>query len=390
MYVNRRIKEKFRKISREYSVTAMVGARQAGKTTFLKKQMSSEMSYLLFDDPDVRELFEDDIKKFEKQHIAGHRISILDEVHYCKEAGRKLKYLADKGHKLWITSSSENILRKEVLSHLVGRVSILRLYPFSLPEFFRAKKQKEMTSKILQRSIWEHLTYGGYPRVVLTKDVELKKTILSDLHDTMLLKDMAKSFKINDMKALEDLSRYLSFSIGDLLAYEKISSKLDMSYQTVKKYLDAMEKSYLITRVQPFYTNKTKEISKSPKIYFLDLGIRNVISGKFKSEPSGKVFENYVLTELIKMGFFPKHWRSKTKAEVDFVVEKDSEVIPIEVKTKAKKGRIGRSFRAFIERYNPKRAFIVSYKGEESSTEVSGCRVIYANIMQLRKTLSEK
>ena len=387
MYVNRSIKKKFEKIARAYPVTAVVGPRQAGKTTFLKEQMFPNSSYLLFDDPDVRELFEDDIKKFEIQYMKGSKVAILDEVHYCKNAGRKLKYLADSGYKLWVTSSSETLLGKEVLSYLVGRVSILRLYPFSLPEFLRAKKQEATTPKILQRSVWEHLTYGGYPKVVLNEDVELKKMILHDLHNTMLLKDMAQTFSIDDIKTLEDLSRYLSASIGNLLAYEKISSYIGASYQTVKKYLDAMEKSYLITRIPPFCTNKTKEIAKQPKIYFIDTGIRNAISDDFKIEPDGNVFENYVLTELIKMGFFPKHWRSKAKAEVDFIIEKGSEIIPIEVKIQAKKGRIERSLRNFIETYKPKRAFIVTYTGDEAITKINSCKVVHTNIMQLRKHL---
>ena len=139
MYVERDIKNKFEIIAKIYPIVALVGPRQAGKTTFLKEQAKNlNSSYLLFDDPDIKEIFEEDIKKFEKQYIEGKEISILDEVNYCKDAGGKLKYLADTDKKVWLTSSSEVILNKEVLSFLVGRVSILRLYPFSLNEFLKA------------------------------------------------------------------------------------------------------------------------------------------------------------------------------------------------------------------------------------------------------------
>ena len=108
MYVERDIKKRFKGVSGIYNIIALVGARQAGKTTFLKEQMKQmRSSFVLFDDPDAIALFEEDIKKFERQYIEGYQITILDEVQYCKDAGIKLKYLADKGRKLWITSSSE-------------------------------------------------------------------------------------------------------------------------------------------------------------------------------------------------------------------------------------------------------------------------------------------
>ena len=388
MYVERSIKSKFDKISKNYNMVAVVGARQSGKTTFLRKQMENKnSSYILFDDPDARSLFEDDIKKFEKQFISGHDVSILDEVQYCKDAGRKLKYLVDSDHRLWITSSSEIILSKEILSFLVGRVSIIRLFPFSFKEFLAARRQKELTSKILERMIWEHATYGGYPKVVLTDDIDVKKIILSDLYETMLLKDVARTFSINDIRSLEEFSRYLAFSIGEIISYDKISSNLNISFQTVKKYLDAMEKSYLIYRVPPFFTNKKKEIVKQPKLYFVDTGLRNVISKKFEVNIDGKLFENYVLTELLKMGFTPKYWRTKSKAEVDFIVEKENNIIPIEVKIQTEFGKIERGMQSFIEAYKPKKAIIVTFKGRNGMVTINNCNIIYTDILNLGKQI---
>ena len=384
MYVKRDITSKFDKISKSYNMVAVVGARQAGKTTFLKKQMENKnSSYVLFDDPDARSLFEEDVKKFEKQFISSYNVSVLDEVQYCKDAGRKLKYLVDSNHKLWITSSSEIILSKEILSFLVGRVSIMKLFPFSLKEFINSKDQKEFTSKILERILWEHATYGGYPKVVLTEDIDIKKTILSDLYDTMLFKDVARTFSIDDIRSLEEFSKYLALSIGDILSYDTISSNLNMSFQTVKKYLDAMEKSYLIYRVLPFFTNKKKEIVKQPKLYFVDTGLRNVIAKNFDVNIDGKLFENYILSELLKMGFTPKYWRTKTKTEVDFIVELENEIIPVEVKIQANIGKIEKSLRAFIENYHPKKAVIIIAKGKKGKATINGCKVIYTDILDL-------
>jgi len=389
IYIERKIKERFDKINKVYPVIAIVGARQAGKTTFLKEQMKKlRASYLLFDDPDIRNLFEEDIKKFEKQYINGYEISVLDEVQYCKDSGKKLKYLADTGRKLWITSSSEIILGKEVLSYLVGRVSIIKLYPFSIQEFLKAKNQKSFTKDIFERNVWEHITYGGYPKVVNVEDIELKKTILKDLYDTMILKDVARTFSIDDIRLLEEFTKYLSLNIGGMISYEKISSNINISFKTLKKYLDAMEKSYLIIRVLPFYKNKIKEIVKQPKIYFIDTGLRNFIAKNFDKEPDGRVFENYVLSELIKSGFSPKYWRTKSKTEVDFILEKENKIIPIEVKIKSS-GKIERNLAAFIETYKPKKAYVISFKGKTKSKRIKGCKVIFTNILELIKSLSE-
>ncbi len=388
MYVKRDIRSKFDKISNSYNMIALVGARQSGKTTFLKKQIKNKnSSYILFDDPDARSLFEEDIKKFEKQFISSYNVSVLDEVQYCKKAGGKLKYLVDSDHKLWITSSSEIILSKEILSFLVGRVSIIKLFPFSFNEFLTAKGQREMTSKTMERMIWEHINYGGYPKVVTTEDTDIKKTILSDLYETMLLKDVARTFSIDDIRSLEEFSKYLSFSIGEIISYDKISNNLNMSFQTVKKYLDAMEKSYLIYRVLPFFTNKKREIVKQPKLYFVDTGLRNIIAKSFDLNIDGKLFENYVLSELLKTGFNPKYWRTKTKAEVDFVIENENNVIPVEVKIHAEIGKIERSLRSFIEEYKPKKAVIVSLKGKKGNTNINGCKVIYTDVHNLAKQI---
>ena len=389
MYIQREIRKKFEKIKKVYPVIALVGARQSGKTTFLKENVSqANFSYLLFDDPDIRELFEKDLKGFEAQYLSKNKVVVLDEIHYCSDAGRKLKYFADSGYTLWITSSSEIILSKEILSFLVGRVSILKLYPFSLGEFLKSKKQKVISDKIVRRMILEHITYGGYPKVVTTEDLEMKKIILKDIYTTLILKDVANTFSINDINSLEKFAKYISYNIGKVVSYESISNNLDMQFQTIKKYLDAMEKSHLIIRVQPFYKNKLKEIVKQPKIFFIDNGLRNAVLNDFRSEIFGNVFENYVLTELLKIGKIPKYWRTKTKAEVDFILENELEVIPIEVKVNASVNKIERSLRSFIKTYNPKRAFVVSYKGKKGEIKVHGCKVIFTDVLELKKLIS--
>ncbi len=387
MYIERSLEQTFVKLTKTYPIVAVVGARQAGKTTFLKEHAKKiKASYLLFDDPDVRNLFEEDVKKFEKQYIEGFDVALLDEVQYCKDAGRNLKYLADSGRRLWLTASSEAILSRDVLSYLVGRVSVLRLYPFSISEFLNARNQKAITQQMMDRNVWEHLLFGGYPKVVLTEDIELKKTILGDLYDTMVLKDVSRTFSIEDINSLQEFTKYLALNIGNLLSYENICQNLSLSFQTVKKYLNAMEKSHLIMRVSPFFNNKTKELTKQPRIYFIDTGLRNIITKTFETVPDGKLFENYVFSELLKIGYVPKYWRTKSKAEVDFIIEKDGEVIPLEVKVTSFSS-LEKSFHSFIETYKPRRALVVFYKGEPKNMGVGDCVVSFVHVSALHKAL---
>ncbi len=390
MYVERDLEEHFISVSKASKMVALVGARQAGKTTFLKeKSKEYDANYVMFDDPDAREMFEKDIKKFEVQYVNGHEIAVLDEVQYCRNAGPKLKYLVDRGHKMWATSSSEVILAKDVLSHLVGRVSVVRLYPFSFAEYSRARGQKTMTGKIRERFAWEHMTYGGYPEIVLAESAEMKQILLKSLYETMILKDVARTFSIDDMEALEKCVRYFAETVSGVVSYQNASNKLDVSYPTLKKYIDALEKSYLVYQVKPFFTNKVKEITKQPKVYFLDTGMRNIIADDFPSEPGGDLFENYVLTELLKMGHQPNYWRSKSKAEVDFIVKKGKKVVPLEVKIRSDVGKITRSLRSFIERYEPKEAYVVAYQGEEGEMEVNGCTVKFVDVVGMEKELEK-
>ena len=142
-----------------------------------------------------------------------------------------------------------------------------------------------------------------------------------------------------------------------------------------------------MVRALPFYTNKTKEITKQPKIYFIDTGMRNSVMKKFDIEPAGNLFENYVFSELVKLGFEPKYWRTKSNAEVDFVIEKDGNSIPIEAKLNASPDKIERSLQSFIEAYKPKTAIIVTYKGKKGIIMVNGCKIIFTDILEMRKIL---
>jgi predicted AAA+ superfamily ATPase len=390
VHVERDINVKFNKAVENYGVVALVGPRQSGKTTFLRKHMTDYRSkYVLFDDIVARTMFNEEFKQFEVEYVDGRELTVLDEVQYGVDAGTKLKYLVDTGNKLWVTSSSEVLLGRDVLSSLVGRVKVLRLHPFSFPEFLRTKGYRTLPSVARGSLVGEHMTYGGYPRVVLSDDVEFKRDYLSDLFETLLLKDVARTFGLRNMTKLERLARYLSLVPGALMNRETVSSTLDINRLTLTEYLDAMVKSYILHRVRPFYTNKKKELVKQERYYFLDIGLRNAVANDFRTDPDGHVFENYVLTELLKMGHFPKYWRTQAKAEVDFVID-DGEVIPIEVKSNVDLRKVERSMRSFIRTYKPARAFMVGLRGKYGEVEVDGCNVVYTDVPGLWEHMGGK
>ncbi len=380
MYIERDIRRRFLRAADNYGIVALVGARQTGKTTFLKHHMrQNDAKYVLFDDLVARTQFNDEFKQFELEYVSGVDLTVLDEAQYGDEAGTKLKYLVDSGNRLWVTSSSELLLGRDVLSYLVGRVKVLRLHTFNFPEFLRAKGHKVLPAVARSGLVTEHIIYGGYPRVVLSEDTEFKQDYLKDLLETLLLKDVARTFGLRNMVGLEKLVRYLALSPGDLLNKEKASSNLEMNRHTLTQYLDAMEKSYIIHRVGPFFTNKRKEMVKQERVYFLDTGLRNAVVNDFRAQIDGHVFENYVLVELLKMGYRPKYWRTRAKAEVDFVIEEE-DVVPIEVKSHTNPRRVEKGLRSFIESYKPERAYVIGLRGTSGESEVGRCRVVFTDL----------
>jgi len=381
MYVERDIHEDFDLRDGGYPLVAVVGPRQSGKTTFLMERMKGrDARYVLFDDDDVMRSFISDVKGFEFHYLEGKELGVLDEVQDAEDAGRKLKYLVDSGRKLWITGSSEVILGKEVLSHLVGRASVLRLYPFSFQEFARARGMDRSDEVISKRLMREHMAYGGYPAVVMDSDQEMKRTRLRYLLDILVFRDISRTFSIPDSKGLERLIRYLAVNSGGMLSFETACKVTGLTYPTLMKYLDALEMSYIIQRITPFFSNKNKELSRRPKVYFVDPGIRNTVLGHHPQEPDGAAFENYVFQEILRKGVRPRFWRTKSKAEVDFILESGVTPIPVEVKLSNHDNSLTGSFRSFLDSYEPKEAFVVHFDGKDRTMERNGCNIHFLSL----------
>lgn len=385
-YVKRDLEKELTNYLDVPEILAIVGPRQAGKTTLLKKIQSEleNSNFLTFENSRVLDLFEEDEQEFAETYLENYDYLFIDEFQYAEKGGKKLKYIYDKypGKKIIITGSSVAEMTVKGLKYLTGRVLKFYLSPFSFREFLRykdkdlfrvfARREKEFKQwikgddkpnlsetnlKKLEKLRKEYTVYGGYPRVVLSEKAEERKKVLESIIDTYLLREIREVLSISDDREIKDLMKLLAVQIGDKINYNSICDKLETNYNTLKKRLNILEHTFILQQVRPFYTNKGKEISKSPKIYFYDNGFRNALLNSFQKpdlrKDQGELNENYFFTQS---GEELKYWRTKSQAEVDFILEQERP-IPFEIKTKPK---LTRSFRSFQSKYKPQVSFVLN------------------------------
>ena len=388
VYIKREIEKNLEQWLDSREILTIRGARQSGKTTLLmrikdilkNKGVDEErIHYISFEDDIIRIKFEENVKEFIEVHMTSKEkhYFLLDEVQYVKDAGKKLKLIFDSFNnaKLIVTGSSSFDLTN-LGSYLVGRVIFFDLYPFSFLEFLKSKDEKyvnlykklkidfkkEITLKKtvfldeLNKFLHEYLTYGSYPRVVLEKDLDKKKELLKNLFITYVEKDIVGMYGLKYREKVVKLLKAIAYCSGDVVNYETLSNNSELKYHDVREILPLLEDSFVIFIVKPFHKNLMNELRKNPKIYFMDYGIRNYLLEKFENIVFDKLYENFVHNEF-KRFYDVKYWRTTAKTEVDFVLMNKNKTIPIEVKIKPK---ITRSFRSFIQHYNPDKALILN------------------------------
>ncbi len=212
----------------------------------------------------------------------------------------------------------------------------------------------------------EFCIYGGYPRVVLSESKSEKETVLRNIYNTYFLKEIKEILNLPEDYKLGKLIRALSLQIGNIVNYKELSDITGFNHKDLLKYLNVTEKTYVIVRSLPFHTNKRTELVKSPKPFFVDSGFRNAVINNFQpveNRPDkGSLYENFVASELLKMGVELKYWRTKSMAEVDFVIENARNIIPVEIKSNLAGPSFTKSFLSFLDKYEPKKSFILSEK----------------------------
>ena len=395
-YVEREIEEEIMKYVKVKEIIAVVGTRQCGKTTLINhileklEKQGKKINSVSFDNQKILQLFENDIDSFIEVYVKGFNVLFIDEVHYSKDSGKKLKYLYDNFNiKIFISGSSAAEISIHSLKYLVGRIFTFTLYPFSFKEFLRARnpklislydsgRYKEVILKELNKLMKEFILYGGYPRVVLAKNKEEKKRILENIFNTYLLKEIKEILDLSEDYHLINLLKSLSLQIGNILNYNEISQLTGYSFYELKKYLNILEKTYICSLIKPFFTNKRTELVKNPKVYFFDTGFRNICIDNFSEERSdlGSLYENFIFSELTKKNEKLKFWNTKSNAEVDFILEKEGKIIPIEIKTNIKGPKSTKSFDSFIKKYKPNKGYFLSLN-LEGKKKISNCKITF-------------
>ncbi len=400
VYIERDLEKEILKYLRSKEIIAVVGARQVGKTTLInnilkKLEKQKRVNRVSFDNQKTLQLFEEDIDSFIELHIKKFDILFIDEVHYSKDSGKKLKYIYDNFNiKIFITGSSAVELSIQSLKYLVGRIFSFILYPFSFKEFLRAKNSKLITLyesgqyketilKELNKYLKEFILYGGYPKVVLTENKEEKKKVLESMFNTYLLKEIKEILDLSEDYHLINLLKALSLQTGNIISYNELSKLTGYPYYDLKKYLNILEKTYVCSFIKPFFTNKRVELVKNPKVYFFDTGFRNVCIDNFSEERSdmGNLYENFIFSELVKENSQVKFWNTKSNAEVDFVIEKQGKITPIEIKAKINETKITKSFDSFIKKYKPKNGYFLSLDFEGKKL-INKCNISFLPFMK--------
>ena len=332
--------------------------------------------FLSFEDREVLELFNEDIKSFADLYVKKYNYLFIDEFHYAREGGKNLKYIYDTYKtKIVISGSSASGLSVHGIKYLVGRIFVFSLYPFSFEEFLNFKEpvlykiylKRNLTRPIINKIMpyfHEFCIFGGYPRVLLADTMEEKELVLKNIYNTYFLKEIKEILNLPEDHKLSKLIHAFALQTGNIINYNELSDITGFKYKDLLNHINVLEKTFVCHRSVPFYTNKRTELVKAPKIFFLDNGFRNIVIKNFQKidnrQDKGSLYENFVASELLKSGIDLKFWRSKSKAEVDFIIEKDGAVIPVEVKFSLIKPKITKSFHSFINSYRPKNAYVLS------------------------------
>ena len=362
MFIREKYLSKISNAFKNLPIVVLIGARQVGKTTIMKSfEYEKKTLFLLGQDLQTAELFADlaTIEQYLKVYLNPELDGLLciDEFQYINNISTIMKLLTDKHQNLKILcsgSSSLDILQK-VEESLAGRVRIIETTSLSFEEYlmFCDKKLYELYEKSdkntpssaltepIMRKFSEYLVFGGFPRAALERNRDEKTELLNDIYQTYLLKDVRNYINNENIIGFNKLLRLLASQIGNLVNVNNLSKESGLSYKTCENYLYLLEQMYIIKMIEPYQSNKKKTIGKMKKLYFLDLGLRNIIQRDFNDiefrTDNGAVFENFVFLELyrnITANGELQFYRISGGSEVDFVATTTKKKIAFECKFK--------------------------------------------------------
>ena len=335
-------------------VIVLLGARRVGKTKLIEKLIENAGEKILFlngDDVETHNLLETQSTSNFKRLLGDTKFLIIDEAQEIPNIGKKLKLMVDTiiDLKILVTGSSAFEINNQIGEPLVGRMKTINLYPIAQLEFSKTENFLQTKSNLEER-----LIFGSYPELSKITNREDKINYLKELVNTQLLRDIFAFEGIKKRDKIIALLQMIAFRTGSELSLESIGRDLQISKNTVEKYLDLFSKVFIIYSVSGFSRNRDNEITKMKKWYFVDNGIRNAIINSFNPlnmrEDAGKLWENYLNSERIKkMSYqenyvFDYFWRTHTKQEIDRIEEKDEKLQAFEYKYGKSKFKIPSEF----------------------------------------------
>lgn len=355
MAVQRLLKERVKSRLFKGKEILLLGPRQVGKTTLLRElaaEVGEPFTWLNADEGDIRLALSSATTSTELMSlVGGNKLVIIDEAQQIPEIGLKIKLLADTHPELQVivTGSSAFELQDNLNEPLTGRKFEFKLYPISYAEMVGSQ------GKLVEKRMLAHrLVYGSYPDVV--NNIGNEKEILIELGSSYLYKDLLKYDGMKKSGMLDKLLKALAFQLGNEVNYQELARTIgNIDPGTVEKYIDLLEKAYIVYRLNAFSRNQRNEIKKGKKIYFYDNGIRNMLISNYlpleNRLDKGALWENYLIGERMKRNAYNGHrpnryfWRTHDGAEIDYLEESDGVLHTFEFKWKEhKKPKLPESF----------------------------------------------
>ena len=380
----------------------VVGPRQAGKSTAIWRYLSDVGEPVLFVDCEQRlvrdwcssaSLVLSDLKGLVERPVS----LFFEEAQHLDEAGLFFKGLVDRkpGVPILVTGSSSFHLHARTRESLAGRATRTRLLPFALAEvlYDLTEKPEAIRRRLMEERLVRHVTVGGYPRVWLS---EAPQVLLTDLVEAIILRDASDLYRIGRPDAFRRLLRLAATQVGNRVNFSEWASIVGISRDTVASYLEILESSHVLSILPPFAGGKRVEVTSTPKVFFIDNGVRNRLLHDFKPLDSrtdkGAALENWVFTELWKClpdGGTLHFWRSSSGAEVDFVMVRGELIVAVEVKAETlRRATIPRASRSFVDAYSPRTLFLVN-AGLEASERLKDTDVEWLQPQDLAARIEE-
>lgn len=340
--IERYIYNQLPKLLKPNKVLVLLGARRVGKTALLNKYIEETTQNVLHmngEDLNDAKLLSNRTKENYTRLLLNIDLLVIDEAQNIQGIGLILKFIVDhiQGIKIIATGSSMFDLNNQLGEPLVGRKNTLYLYPLSQIEFSTTENYKTTIENLESR-----LVFGGYPELTHYNDWQDKKRYLNEIVNAYLLKDVLVFDGIKNSNKIYDLLRLIAYQIGKEVSLQELGNQLQISKNTVEKYLDLLTKVFVIFKIEGFSRNLRKEITKTSRWYFFDNGIRNAIIGNYNQlynrTDVGALWENYLASERIKrQQYYQKakrnyFWRTYDQQELDWLEEDTNHLYAYEFK----------------------------------------------------------